>query len=569
MKRLAFTGVGAVAALAILLAGCSDDADATAVGGSPAQILSQHSEPQVKLADNKVSIGSFPYDLTVEAVQTVTSIVRNYANVYTVQLDNGIPWEAALTGSSFEPALMDQWRRHKESIAPHHEVYLAIAPLAEDRTSWSSGFEGKRAPEWARNEQRLTEELKTSYVNYVLRAIDYFEPSYLNLGVEAGDMAAKKPAKWPLFEDLFAHSASAVRAKHPSLKLGISFGLPLLMDRSVLRRAQSLIDRSDYIGISFYPYMSDFYVKLGAAPLPEPPDQWRKPLEWLRQNVDKPVAICETGYSSDTVSLKTYGLVLEGNQDLQSRYVADLAAIARRDEYLFTVFFLAVDYDALMEKIRASDDTHKLWGRIGFFDRNLRAKPAWPTYRQAWLNLPVEDPLSAPGPLRIKPAISSAASSGADLGFASSADLFTAPAPDQVTLEKSAEHGSFMRWRYSYRASQFAWAVRELPAGAAKGTQGLALNLRSDRSDPLLLQVEELDGEAFYHVLKPAKDWAPISVNWQEFILSPDKKRNGTLEPERIVRLMIADGAAVDSKATGSRTVDISQLKLRRAAEQR
>ncbi len=516
-------------------------------------------------AGARVSIQPFPYDLTAEAVSNVTSIVRDNANLYTVQLDNGIPWEAALAGSAFDAGLMDQWRRHKESIAPHHQVYLAIGPLADDRTSWAPDFQGKKAPAWAGEERRLNEQFKTAYTKYVLRAIEYFQPAYLNVGVEAGDMAAKKPSKWPVFEALYAHVVAEVRAKYPSLKIGISSGLPLLQKSGVLERVKKVIDQSDYVGISFYPYMSEFYVKLGADPLPAPPDQWRKPLEWLHQNVRKPIAICETGYSSEPVNLTHYGLKLQGGRDLQSQYVADLATIAQRDHYLFTVFFLAVDYDALMKKIRPGDETPRLWGRTGFFDTNLMAKPAWSTYLRTWLNrgkAPVQN-------LRVVQAAGTGTvhSPSGGLAFATPADLFVAPTPDKVQLQTSPEKGSFMRWTYRYRAGQFAWAVKELPAGSAKGSQGLVFELRSDGSDPLLLQVEESDGEAFYHVVKPGQVWTSVNVAWSEFCLDPGKKRDGVLDTGRIVRIMLADGAAVDRKATGGREVDIAQMGFRRGVE--
>jgi hypothetical protein len=333
-----------------------------------------------------VSISPFPYDLTAIAVQTVNTIIKQNANVYTVQLDNGIPWEEALDDKPFDSEIMAKWEGYKSSVASNHQqVYLAIAPLAEDRISCAPGFNGATAPSWATDEKHTTDQLKRAYTKYVLRALDYFRPTYLNLGVEAGDMAAKKPEKWSLFEELFTYCTAEIRKKHSSVQLGISFGLPLLMRSGVLKRVEKVVTLSDYVGISFYPYMSEFYRKLGASPLPDPPDQWRQPLDWLARNVNKPLAVCETGYSSTPVTLRRYGLNLSGSDDLQSAYVADLATFARRDHYLFVVFFLAVDCDALIEKLPSENETAKLWEHTGFFHKNLKEKPAWASYQRAWL----------------------------------------------------------------------------------------------------------------------------------------------------------------------------------------
>jgi len=331
-----------------------------------------------------VSITPFPFDLTASAADAVGRITRGNENLGTVQLDNGIPWEEALSGEPFGSDLAGDWQRHKEA-AGTKAVYLAIAPLQEDRIHWASGPGGAEAPGWATREKSLTPQLKEAYCQYVLRAIDYFKPQYLNLGVEAGDLAWKKPAKWPLFAELFSYCAAKARERSPSIKLGLSFSLPLLMNPGVVKRVQAVINESDYVGVSFYPYMSDFYVKLGASALLPPPVQWRGPLDWLRQTVSKPVAICETGYSSDTVSLPKFGLSMEATPDLQREYVADLATIARHEHYLFTVFFLAVDCDSLMRKLPGEAAANSLWTHCGFFDKEMRKKPAWVAYQQAWL----------------------------------------------------------------------------------------------------------------------------------------------------------------------------------------
>ncbi len=337
-----------------------------------------------------VSITPFPFDLTAAAASSVAKITSENETLATVQLDNGIPWAEALDGEPFSADVMGQWQRDKDAIGTNRMVYLAIAPLQEDRVHWALGPGGASSPSWAANEKTLTPKLKQAYGNYVLRAIDYFNPQFLNLGVEAGDMAWKKPGKWPSFTALFDSCCARVREKNPSIKIGISFSLPLLMNKGVAKRAKSVIDTSDYVGISFYPYLSDFYVKLGAQPLPAPPLQWREPLAWLATNISKPIAICETDYSSDPVSLPSYDLKMDANPDLQRAYVTDLAAIARRENYLFTVFFLSVDCDALMSKLPAEAAANGLWTHCGFLDKQLREKPAWQAYRETWLGRPAK-----------------------------------------------------------------------------------------------------------------------------------------------------------------------------------
>lgn len=580
----------------------------------------------------RVGIGPFPYDLTTEAVERVRKLVEANGSVYCVQLDSGVPWNAAATGGAFDAATMDTWKRHRDSIAPHHQVYLAIAPLAEDRTSWATAPAGDSAPAWARDETHLAPELQAAYLRYVLRAVEYFRPTYLNIGVEAGDLAAKLPSKWPLFERLFLATKAAVAKAHPGLKIGISSGLPLLAMPGVLPRARRVLDASDYVGISFYPYMSEFYARFGAALLPAPPGQWRDPLAWLAQNVRTPIAMCETAYSSQDVRLLRFNLVLHGTPELQQQYVSDLAAIAARDRYLFTVFFLTVDYGALMEKLRPGDETPRLWEFTGFFDRQLAEKPAWASYRTAWQNPSAPGAASSSGGAsgsgpasRSGAAAASGAASGAsgapgsasasgsgaalapgaaaasrvgstrspagsrapgapglraggtaaaalrpapvhpviELGFSSAADLFTAPAPDRVELVRRPPAAACMTWTYTYRAGQYAWAVRDVPAGRARDTTGLSFQLYTDRAGPLVVRVEEDTGETFYQVIDTAPGaWRPGTLAWSGFQVESASQKDGVLDPARLHRITLADGAASSGDSPGSRTVSLARFVL-------
>ena len=507
-----------------------------------------------------VSISPFPYALTPEAVETVSRLIRDHATLSTVQLDNGIPWEAALNGSPFDRAVMELWQRHKEGSGSH-PVYLAIAPLAEDRSSWAPEAGNRPAPDWVKDEPRDITKLKKAYTQYVLRAIEYFHPIYLNIGVEAGDMAERKPGKWPLFEALYHECATNVRARFPSVKLGISFSLPLLMQRGVLARVANVIGQSDYIGISFYPYLSDFYAQLGGVRLPAPPQQWREPLTWLAEHAKKPVAICETGYSTKPVVLSRYGLDMKGDEAWQNQYVSELAEQARRDHYLFTVFFLAVDCDALMKQLKTGDDGG-LWTHTGFFDEHLRQKPAWESYLKTWLGSNSSAvTLNASNPPVTEDQRTSASPLGSELGFKFAADLFTAPAPDKLVLAAGPGEEQCMRWEYAFRPHEFSWAVKAVKRGSASFSRGLAFDLRSDREDTLLLKVDLAGGEAFFTLLHPAKNWTHQEMLWSAFAPEAKKNPSGPLRPEQIIRILMADPSAVDRNLTGRRTVEISNLR--------
>jgi hypothetical protein len=505
----------------------------------------------------KVSISPFPYDITPQAVQRVKKICQENGNLYTVQLDNGIPWQAALENKALPMEIQEDWEGHRSAITRHQQVYLAIAPLQDDRISLATDHGGKKAPSWVRNASPNDPKVLKAYQNYVLRAIKYFKPHYLNIGVEAGDMAAKKPGQWKAFVTLYNQTRQAVKTRHPKLQIGISWGLPLLMKAGVLSRCQDLINQSDYVGISFYPYMGQFYRKIGGRSIPTtPPAQWREPYKWLRHYVKKPIAICETAYSSSRVRVAEYGLDMSANHAHQSQYVEDLAKISQRDGYLFVVFFLAVDYDELSRKLKVP--AMALWEHSGFFDKNLKPKPAWAAYQRAWLKRGSKPSESTPPSTQTPSIAPNSTSKGKEVSI----PLTTKAGLFQSTSSVKPIKPNGMRWQYTYKKNDWPWAIKDLSTVSLAGTKAISFSIRSSRPGPLFLHFEETSGETHFKIIEVGSTWKTVSYPYSSFAPDPAKKKNGTIEPATLKSFMLADSMGAEKGIKGSRSIDISNIKF-------
>ena len=91
--------------------------------------------------------------------------------------------------------------------------------------------------------------------------------------------------------------------------------------------------------------------------------------------------MCETGYPTQDVTLKSYGVTLPGTADQQLQFVKDLVERVERDKYLFVVWFITVDYERLMRQMPGAQDWMWIWAYTGLFNSNLTPKPAlsaWP-----------------------------------------------------------------------------------------------------------------------------------------------------------------------------------------------
>jgi hypothetical protein len=340
----------------------------------------------------------------------------------------------------------------------------------------------------------------------------------------------------------------------------MEFILQSLLLPRVADLVRPVVEQSDFLGLSFYPYGSGLGVLYGAPPLPEGPEQWRRPLEWVRQYTTKPIAVAETGYLSSDLSLDSSGVRFTGDPERQATFLRDLIAIAHRDRYLFVVWFVPIDYDRLYAKLPKGSEWKKMWLHAGLLDKDLRAKPAWAVW-QAW-NRGVIPELSQAVPVEPRRPPAGKARRPIRLGFTSSGDLFTC-GPHQATLESTGRPGSsgpVMRWRFEYK-KDWMWCTRDVPRGQLAGMTMTRLWIRSDREAMISLRLDEEGGESFFTLLPVGREWREHAVPLQSFGRDATTRGNQRLDPDQVVRVVLADGAGLDG-AHGPRTIWIADLTL-------
>lgn len=490
----------------------------------------------------------FPYDFTLEAVNRVYDIVENDATLFAVHRDDGVPWQEALEDKPFPKKVREEWQARVGHIKPHHKVYVGLAPLSTDRESLAEISEGSKTRKSFRKNALNSAEVKQAYTNYVRRAIDTFDPDYLNIGIEVGELTSRNERRWHDFEELFAHVKAAVKAEHPEIQVGISFGLQSLMEPRNAELSRPIIERSDFVGISFYPYMSAFHEALGSHRLEPPPAQWMKPLDWLRAYTDKPIAICETGYTTETARLSKPRLEMTGNAELQKRYLLDLAAVAARDDYLFVAWFLPVDYEALSRRAGfEKGSVMRLWENIGLFDAEVRPKPAWSAWQQIIAGQ--VDAASAPAPVAPTPRAQAAAPAAGGAAARYTFDIadakrrFKGSWHDKVRLSDETPNGAgqSMRWSFEY-GDRFQWLQAQLERGDLAGASGMRIAVKGAQDSFVVVLFEESSGEAYWGVVPVKTDWNTVDLDFAEFQIDTDKpKKNGRFEPDDVVRVTLAD----------------------------
>lgn len=516
------------------------------------------SEPPAQAAGPLFGFTLFPYDTTLEAHEKTHEVADANSTLYVIQLTNGIPWAEALKDQAFPREVQNEWDDFAKRIPGGRAVYVALAPMAEDREALAPASKGSSVPATIKGARFDDRSVKTAYLNYARRAVDRFKPLYLNLGIESGELAFRKPDRWPQFADLFEHVRSALKKDHPELMIGISFGLQSLTQKAVADRVKPLVDSCDYLGLSFYPYMSPFHEKYGIAALPPPPDEWRRPLAWVRSYTSKPIAMCETGYTTDNVAISSPSINMKGTPDLQQQYLIDLAATARTDSYAFVVWFLPVDYDALAAKMPGGGGPALIWRHIGFHDKELRAKPAWETWKRIVAGESVPPAPSSPATTTPSPLLA--------LGFAQAAELFSTLPPATTDLDSAGPSPGVraMRWSYTYAKGKWPWCHRALPQGDLANAKGMSLAVKSDRAAPIVVLLKERDGEAYVATVDLTSEWRTVNLSWADFVLDPKTRKNGALNPEQAAEIVVSEPAGSLENASGNRSVWFAQWVMTR-----
>jgi hypothetical protein len=321
----------------------------------------------------------FPNDISVDAIRFSFDKISSDADMISYHFDNGVPWNEALNDEPFSKTFKEDIRNMLFLKPKGHQVYLSLTPINLMRTGLAP-YHGDKdnqplAAPWDHYKFN-SPEVKTAYLNYVLRMIRSFNPNYLNFAIEANLLKANAPELWDDFLELDRYVYRAVKNSYPKLPVFASITvldlMPATSDKDILgQRAawDDLSPQSDYLAISIYPYMNKTFGHYPEA-------IWGE-IKALSHR--KPIAVAETGFTSKDVVLQA-GFTIPSSERMQADYIKDLLDHASLDQYVFVSHYLVRDYDALADRIGRTD-LIRIWEHAGLYDKDGKPKPALSTWK--------------------------------------------------------------------------------------------------------------------------------------------------------------------------------------------
>lgn len=335
----------------------------------------------------------FPYEISFPAVSWTYDAIEHDADLIAHHFDNGVPWDEALNGEPFSRNIQGDWELRRSRTLDDQIVYLSITPIAFLRDGLAP-YRGEQddmpLPEPWSGYTFNHPDVVTAFINYARRAIDWFQPDYLNVGVEVNLLKKINPAMWGDYVLLHGEVYETLKADYPDLTIFVSLtGIDMLegyTDANHAEQMNALVDimpYTDLIAWSLYPYMTSYMTN--AIPM----DMFDRLAE-LVAPFGKTTAVAETGYPAQSFAIQATDdlrLEFEGTPELQADYIDMLLSKAQEYRMAFVINFILRDYDALWQQIGGQEDLTIAWRDTGLYAEDGTDRPALVVWRR-WLERP-------------------------------------------------------------------------------------------------------------------------------------------------------------------------------------
>lgn len=326
----------------------------------------------------------FPYAISQEAVDFTYEKIAEDADIVNHHFDNGVPWVEAEHNDPFHINITNDWQFRKNSTPQGHKIYVSVTPIDFVRTGiakYRAAEEDMELPEPWDAYSFNDEPVKTAYLNYCKRIIDFFEPDFFNMAIEANLLYFNHSPFWDDYLELHEFIYNELKSAYPDLPVFCSVVGAHMMsdtfadnDHLALRTATvQLLEHSDLYALSLYPYLTAY---LG-NPYPE------NMLTELFSISNKPLAIAETGYAAQTFSIDTEGgpLTVVSDPSKQEKYISELLKACTKRKAKFVINFVLRDYDDLWEEIGSPTGVVIAWRDSGLYDENGNTRKALTRWR--------------------------------------------------------------------------------------------------------------------------------------------------------------------------------------------
>jgi uncharacterized protein (TIGR03067 family) len=358
-----------------------DDAEPPPPTGRDIPTSPDNGSPQKPTGSRTFRMGftGFVYDMTLEAVTASHEFVRENGDILCHHIE-GVPWTEALHNRPFPAELVKEWEGKKSATPPDGKVYLAISPgRGELKVADKAGL----LPAELHGKSYDDPLVMRAYLSYCRRAIEFFDPDYLAIGIEVNEIHNLGERSWQAYAALHNYVYTELKKDHKDLPIFASWTLHHMFQKrgAMPRNWKALMPQNDLVAVSYYPFMVADKDRLAA-------------LDWMSGEFEpfkKPFAMVETNDAAERLPLPEAKVVIEGTPEKQEAYYRKLLALAHEHEFEFVISFVHQDYDALWQKIKGyAPEAFLAWRDCGLVDEDGNPRPAYQVWKE-YFSLPLDE----------------------------------------------------------------------------------------------------------------------------------------------------------------------------------
>lgn len=263
----------------------------------------------------------FPSRPDLNGVIDAYRIADDHGDLIAHHLDECVPWDALENQTELPYDLSDGLQLRTEQSPRDAVVYVAMSLSSITRDGVAPDCGG------AQRDRRFDDpEVMAAARDWADLLVAWFEPVYLNVGVEWNLVDRNRPDLGNGFEALILDLAQHVHARHPGVVVLASVQFDVMEDPAEMAAVAGAVD---LLGVSLYP------TAFGAA-TPPPEDAF----DGLA-GLGRPLAIAETGWPGAPAVVD--GVIVPFTEEGQVEYVEWLGRIAERHDLRFVVWFFPSD----------------------------------------------------------------------------------------------------------------------------------------------------------------------------------------------------------------------------------
>ena len=326
---------------------------------------------EIEKRNYKMGFTTFPYEFSVESVNSTYTFITENADIYSEHIDNTIPWEALINQTALPTAFVDDIDAKVSRKINSHQLLLSVSILNTIRTDLQKGYNGQ-VPTY----NALTDEhIENGYFRYLEYLIDRLAPNYLVMAMEVNELKFNNPSKWNEYKQLGDKIRTRLKNKYPSLKIAESFTLHSWYQKSTeaINDIREYSSTSDFLAISFYPFIMQKHTK----------EEFQGAFDFLHSQTLKPIAFVETNALAQNLSIPNLNVFIPSSETEQNIYLETLLENAQKQNYEFVIWWTHRDYDKLLPFFpEEAKDLGLIWRDTGLLNEDGNERLAYSTWKE-------------------------------------------------------------------------------------------------------------------------------------------------------------------------------------------